>query len=365
MIDSQKSESSASLHAKIRHFADACRKLRGNTDPTLFLDTVLSLFFLRVLSARKRTGRKIPLGCAYTDLLALARTQGSLQLLGDRVFIKLFEANSMVPFKALCQFDEWERSKLRALIRFFAGGDVDWSCTHLTGRVYEILWLMLSERDRKETGVFTNDLVYNTITSELIKYHAPDQPKIITVYDPICGNGALLLGVANALGDNRSMRLRGHASDSWDRTHAILAHVICGYYHSKIEVGNPIQLESGDRPEPLYDLFEDHRPQPGFDIVIANLMRHEMVRNRFKGGKFALYWSALDYLINRIKPDGTGVCIIPEPVFKSGGMEGGHLTQHFRGGRISEFIKLPTPVPSFAVVLRGRHQLGARETGEQ
>lgn len=198
-------------------------KLRSNSGlgAEAFKNYVLIILFLKYMSDRAKTGKKsiftIPEGCSFDDIVALKGTTK----IGDKInkiIAKIAEENDLQDVinvtdhdfcdKKLGNLDE--SSKLiTELVAAFQVDGLDFSQNRaadddLIGDAYEFFMRNFASQAGKDKGQFYTPTEVSRLMALLIGIDQ-DNRKMVSVYDPTCGSGSLLLRVKAAAKPNVSI----------------------------------------------------------------------------------------------------------------------------------------------------------------
>lgn len=189
----------------------ACDKLRGGVEPARYKDYILTLLFVKYVSDRFKSSDnwdiEVPEGGSFDDIVALKYRKN----IGEGINVvvgKLAEANDLKGIIDIADFNSEELGtdkeavdKLSGLVEIFqkpelnfannrAGGD------DILGDAYEFLMRKFAQDSGKSKGQFYTPGEVSRIMAKVIGIDKATDPSM-TVYDPACGSGSLLIRAAD------------------------------------------------------------------------------------------------------------------------------------------------------------------------
>ena len=187
----------------------SCDELRGSMDSSQYKDYILTLLFVKYVSDKSQNDPdaliEIPTGASFSDMISL---KGDKEI-GDKInkiIAKIAESNDLKGVIDQADFNDDNllgrgkemQDRLTKLIAIFesfdfqsnkAGGD------DILGDAYEYLMRNFATESGKSKGQFYTPAEVSRILAKVIGIdHSVTQD--MTVYDPTCGSGSLLLRVA-------------------------------------------------------------------------------------------------------------------------------------------------------------------------
>ena len=359
---------------------EACDELRGGMDASQYKDYVLVVLFIKYLSDKKKSGDKsllieLPKVCSFDDLVLL---KGSKDI-GEKMNVilgRIAEANDLEGVVNNADFaDETKLGKgkdlvdtVSGLIGVFQDEDLDFSNNHaadddLIGDAYEYLMKNFATQSGKSKGQFYTPAEVSRVMAKVIGI-GDDKRKMISIYDPTCGSGSLLLrAAAEAKG---AVAIQGQEKDVATIGMARMSMVVHG-------VDDP-DLRHGDTlTDPLHK--RNDRELCTFDYVVAN--PPFSVKSWLKGASeedpFGRWghgegvapvpplkcgdYAFLLHILKSMKPSGHAAVILPHGVLFRGNAEAEIRKFIVRRHWIKGIIGLPpnlffgTGIPACVIVL--------------
>lgn len=260
---------------------ESCNQLRGGMDASLYKNYVLVLLFVKYMSDKQKAGSlqlfRIPEGCTFDDMCRLKRDAH----IGEHIDTMLgkwateFQLNGVLD-KASFQ-DESNLGKGKDLIKtvgkllnVFRYSGLDFSDNRaedddLIGDAYEYLMKNFAAESGKSKGQFYTPSEVSRLIAVLIGIN-DEQKGHITIYDPTCGSGSLLLRAAAAYGpvdgmqNARICEIYGQEKD--------IASVNMAKMNMYVHGVNDPELANDDTLNSPY--FKEGNVLQQFDYVVAN-----------------------------------------------------------------------------------------------
>ena len=340
---------------------ESCDALRGGMDASQYKDYVLVMLFVKYISD-KWAGQPyapitIPKGASFADMVELKGATDIGDQINKKILAPIAEANQLAKFPDFNDPTKLGSEKemvdtLDALIGIFENPALDFSKNKadgddILGDAYEFLMRHFATQSGKSKGQFYTPSEVSRTMASIIGINNVDTNSDITVYDPTCGSGSLLLKV----GENATSKvtLYGQEKDATTAGLARMNMILHDNPTAEIKQGNTLA-----KP-----LFEDKNQQDNlktFDFVVANppfsdkrwsngLTLPNDKYNRFKdygippskNGDYAF----LLHIVRSLKRNGKGAIILPHGVLFRGNAEAEIRTSLIKKGFIKGIIGLP------------------------
>ena len=340
---------------------ESCDALRGSMDASQYKDYVLVMLFVKYISD-KWAGQPyapitIPKGASFTDMVALKGATDIGDQINKKILAPIAEANKLAKFPDFNDPTKLGTDKemidtLDALIGIFENPALDFSKNKadgddILGDAYEFLMRHFATQSGKSKGQFYTPSEVSRTLASIIGINKVDTNSDITVYDPTCGSGSLLLKVGEFA--QSKVTLYGQEKDATTAGLARMNMILHDNPTAEIKQGNTLA-----KP-----LFEDKNQQDNlktFDFVVANppfsdkrwsngLTLPNDTYNRFadygippsKNGDYAF----LLHIVRSLKRNGKGAIILPHGVLFRGNAEAEIRTNLIKKGFIKGIIGLP------------------------
>ena len=360
----------------------ACDELRGGMDASQYKDYVLVVLFVKYLSDKAKSGSdlllELPAGCSFDDLVALKNAPD----VGERVNVALDRIAKANPTLdgVVNNADFADENKLgkgkdlvetvSKLIGVFQDPELDFSRNRaadddLIGDAYEYLMRNFATQSGKSKGQFYTPAEVSRVMARLVGIAHDARPGVLSIYDPTCGSGSLLLRARAEA--PREASLDGQERDLATIGMARMSMIIHGVDDAELRHGNTLT-------DPLHRI--DDTTLRTFDYVVAN--PPFSTKNWLKGGQledpFHRWGSGegvppvpppgcgdyafLLHVVASMKP-GTGraAVILPHGVLFRGGAELEIRRWLLRRGLVAGVVGLPpnlffgTGIPACILVL--------------
>ncbi len=353
----------------------SCDELRGGMDASQYKDYVLTLLFIKYVSDKFKGDPfatiVVPEGASFEDMVAL---KGDPEI-GDKInkiVAKLAEANKLNDVIALADFNDESKlgkdkemvDRLSRLIAIFEGIDLQANRAEgddLLGDAYEYLMRHFAVQSGKAKGQFYTPAEVSRVMAKVVGAEAArSHPTKMTVYDPTCGSGSLLIKVADAA--NRNLSIFGQERESSTAVLARMNMILHGYTTADIRQGNtltePQWVEAGDRLK-TFDFVVANPPfsqknwTNGVNVEDDPFHRFEYGIPPAKNGDYAF----LLHILASMKSTGKAAVILPHGVLFRGNAEAHIRRELVRRGFIKGIIGLPpnlfygTGIPAAIIVL--------------
>lgn len=355
---------------------NSCNALRGSMDASQYKDYVLIILFVKYLSDKEDDEDSlftIPDGCRFSDFSKLKGEEG----IGEAINKKLEAikaANSMFLSKlVLPNFNDPAKlgkpkemtDTLSKLIAAFESSDLDFSKNRsadddILGDAYEYLMKNFAAESGKSKGQFYTPAEVSRTMAKLL--HLEEfKSSAITIYDPTCGSGSLLLRAFSETPYGAAPY--GQEKDNSTATLAILNMLLHGVDIASIEQGDTL-----NSPE-----FTEGGNLKTFDICVANppfsskdwigdageddVKYHRWSRDMCPPAKCGDYAFLLHLIASMKAGTGRGACILPHGVLFRGGSEATIRKHIIKKGYIEGIVGLPaniffgTGIPASIIII--------------
>ncbi len=355
----------------------SCDELRGGMDASQYKDYVLVMLFVKYISD-KWAGQPyapitIPRGASFQNMIALKGVPDIGDQINKKIIAPIAEANSLSDMPDFNDVNKLGSGKemvdrLTNLIAIFERKELDFSKNRadgddILGDAYEYLMRHFATESGKSKGQFYTPAEVSRTMAKIIgigEIEATSESDI-TVYDPTCGSGSLLLRIANEA--KTRVTLYGQEKESTTAGLARMNMILHDNPTALIRQGNTL----------VKPLFEDEGNCKVFDFCVANppfsdkrwsnglTLPEDYPYNRFtdygvppsKNGDYAY----LLHIIRSLKRKGKGAVILPHGVLFRGNSEAEIRKNIIKKGYIKGIIGLPanlfygTGIPAAIIVI--------------
>ena len=367
---------------------DGCNELRGGMDASQYKDYVLVILFVKYISdkAKKDTDMiiSVPEGCSFDDMVALKGKTDIGEKMNE-ILEKLAAENGLTGVITNADFsDENKLGKgkdlvetVSKLIAVFQREELDFSNNRaadddLIGDAYEYLMKNFASESGKSKGQFYTPAEVSRIMAKVIGI-GKDERQMISIYDPTCGSGSLLLRAKAEARHNVS--IDGQEMDLATIGMARMSMIIHGVDDAELRHGDTLN-------DPLHK--ENDTTLQAFDYVVANppfskkgwrkSAKEQDIFGRWGfGDNFAPVpppgcgdYAFLLHIIKSLKTQGHAACILPHGVLFRGGAEAEIRKFLVKKRWISGIIGLPsnlfygTGIPACIIIIDKEHAAGSR-----
>lgn len=370
---------------------ESCNQLRGGMDASQYKDYVLVVLFLKYISDKAKADKDyllyIPEGCFWEDILAL-RYKSNIGERLNEIIHQIAEENELSGVIDTADFnDDTKLGKgkdkvdtLSKLVTAFTKNALDFSSNRagdddLLGDAYEYLMKNFASESGKSKGQFYTPGEVSRVMAKVIGIHQ-DQHDNISIYDPTCGSGSLLLRALSESLHPNNTALFGQEKDINNVGMAKMNMILHGYECSDIQQGDtlnnpqflssptalqtfnyvvanpPFSQKSWLKSAKENDMFE--RWGNGVvDMEEGSRTPSSIGVPPEKNGDYAF----LLHIIKSMAADGKGACILPHGVLFRGNAEGEIRKNIVKAGYIKGLIGLPqnlfygTGIPACIIIL--------------
>lgn len=340
---------------------DSCDALRGGMDASQYKDYVLVMLFVKYISD-KWAGQPyapitIPEGASFQDMVNLKGKTDIGDQINKKILAPIAQANDLAKFPDFNDPTKLGSDKemvdtLTDLITIFENPALDFSKNKadgddILGDAYEYLMRHFATQSGKSKGQFYTPAEVSRTMAKIIGINGVDTHSDITVYDPTCGSGSLLLKVGEEA--KSKVTLYGQEKDSTTAGLARMNMILHDNPTAEIKQGNTLS-------NPLFEDKEAKDNLKTFDFVVANppfsdkrwsqgLTLPDDTYDRFadygippaKNGDYAF----LLHIIRSLKRNGKGAIILPHGVLFRGNAEAEIRSNLIKKGYIRGIIGLP------------------------
>lgn len=367
---------------------DGCDELRGGMDASQYKDYVLVVLFVKYISDKAKKDSdmliSVPEGCSFDDMVSLkGKTNIGEEM--NKILEKLAEANGLTGVITNADFsDENKLGKgkdmvetVSKLIAVFQREELDFSNNRaadddLIGDAYEYLMKNFASESGKSKGQFYTPAEVSRIMAKVIGI-GKDERQMISIYDPTCGSGSLLLRAKAEAKHNVS--IDGQEKDLSTIGMARMSMIIHGVDDAELRHGDTLN-------DPLHK--ENDTTLQTFDYVVANppfsmkgwrkSAKEQDIFGRWGFGEgFAPVpppgcgdYAFLLHIIKSLKTQGHAACILPHGVLFRGGAEAEIRKFLVRKHWISGIIGLPgnlfygTGIPACIIIIDKEHAVASK-----
>jgi len=351
----------------------SCDELRGSMDSSQYKDYILTLLFVKYVSDKSQNDPdaliEIPTGASFSDMISL---KGDKEI-GDKInkiIAKIAESNDLKGVIDQADFNDDNllgrgkemQDRLTKLIAIFesfdfqsnkAGGD------DILGDAYEYLMRNFATESGKSKGQFYTPAEVSRILAKVIGIdHSVTQD--MTVYDPTCGSGSLLLKAAAETTNGISIYGQENDNATWALSRMNM--ILHGSESAEIWNGNTLtspNFKNEDGGLKTFDFAVSNPPfshkswTSGLDPENDEFKRFEYGVPPPKNGDYAF----LLHVLKSLKSRGKGAIILPHGVLFRGNKEAEIRKRLINKGFIKGIIGLPanlfygTGIPACIIVL--------------
>lgn len=359
---------------------NACDSLRGGMDASQYKDYVLVVLFLKYISDKAKadpdTLIEVPEGCNFTDILNL-RNKPNIGEEMNKILEKIADANKLQGVITNADFaDENKLGKGNELVKtvsdligVFDNENLDFSNNRaadddLIGDAYEYLMRNFATESGKSKGQFYTPAEVSRVMAKVIGINKDERTKVLSIYDPTCGSGSLLLRARAEARNNAS--IDGQEKDLATIGMAKMSMIIHGVDDAELLHGDTLN-------SPLHR--ENDTKLKQFDYVVANppFSLKKWMKTAKENDAFSRWghgdglapvppdgcgdYAFLLHIIESLNTTGHGACILPHGVLFRSGAEAEIREFLVRKKIISGIIGLPanlfygTGIPACIVIL--------------
>lgn len=362
---------------------NACDSLRGGMDASQYKDYVLVVLFLKYISDKAKSDPdtiiEVPEGCSFENVLALKNKDNIGEEL-NKILEKIADANDLQGVITNADFaDENKLGKGKDLVKtvsdligVFDNENLDFSNNRaadddLIGDAYEYLMRNFASQSGKSKGQFYTPAEVSRVMANLIGI-SHDERTNISIYDPTCGSGSLLLRARAEAKHGAS--IDGQEKDLATIGMAKMSMIIHGVDDAELRHGDTLN-------SPLHKVNDNELTQ--FDYIVANppFSTKKWMKSAKEEDTFGRWghgagiapvppngcgdYAFLLHIVASLKAEGHAACILPHGVLFRGGAEAEIREFLVKKHIISGIIGLPsnlffgTGIPACIIILDKEH----------
>ena len=357
---------------------ESCNKLRGGMDSSQYKDYVLVILFIKYVSDKAKADPKsliyVPDGSSFDDMLLLKGKADIGDKINKQIIGRIAEENDLKGIIDVADFNDSDKlgkgkemvDKLSDLIEIFNKPELDFGSNKaggddILGDAYEFLMKHFATESGKSKGQFYTPPEVSRIMAKILGIDKVDSSDV-TIYDPTCGSGSLLLKVADEA--KLPVTIYGQEKDVATAGLAKMNMILHNNPTARIEKGystlsHPQFLNNNGQIEQFS--FSTSNPPFSLKNWSDGFVPSSDVYERFlgygippdKNGDYAF----LLHIIASLKSNGKGAVILPHGVLFRGNAEEQIRTSIIKRGYIKGIIGLPanlffgTGIPACIILL--------------
>ena len=359
----------------------SCDELRGGMDASQYKDYILTLLFVKYVSDKYKGDPDalivIPKGGSFDDIIALKGNKNIGEEI-DKIIAKLASENGLTGIIDNAKFNDTSKlgqgkemtDKLTNIVGIFQGSGLDFKNNRadgddIIGDAYEYLMRHFATEAGKSKGSFYTPAEVSRVLAKIVGVTNVNPKSEISVYDPACGSGSLLIKVADEAPNANKISIYGQEKDITTAGLARMNFVLHNFPSGEV-AGNYSTFSDPQYWEQKKENVELRR----FDFIVANppfstknwtngykdygRMKDYDDKPPQKNGDYA--W--LLHIIKSMKNTaGKAAVILPHGVLFRGNAEAGIRKAIIDKGYIKGIIGLPanlfygTGIPACIIVL--------------
>lgn len=366
---------------------ESCNKLRGGMDSSQYKDYVLVILFIKYVSDKAKADPRsliyVPEGSSFDDMLLLKGKADIGDKINKQIVGRIAEENDLKGIIDVADFNDSDKlgkgkemvDKLSDLIEIFNKPELDFGSNKaggddILGDAYEFLMKHFATESGKSKGQFYTPSEVSRIMAKILgidKVEGGD----VTIYDPTCGSGSLLLKVADEA--KVPVTIYGQEKDVATAGLAKMNMILHNNPTARIEKGystlsHPQFLNKNGQLEQFS--FSTSNPPFSLKNWSDGFTPSSDVYERFlgygtppdKNGDYAF----LLHILASLKSNGKGAVILPHGVLFRGNAEEQIRASILKRGYIKGIIGLPanlffgTGIPA-CIILLDKENASARK----
>ena len=366
---------------------ESCNKLRGGMDSSQYKDYVLVILFIKYVSDKAKADPRslifVPEGSSFDDMLLLKGKADIGDKINKQIVGRIAEENDLKGIIDVADFNDSDKlgkgkemvDKLSDLIEIFNKPELDFGSNKaggddILGDAYEFLMKHFATESGKSKGQFYTPSEVSRIMAKILgidKVTGND----LTIYDPTCGSGSLLLKVADEA--KVAVTIYGQEKDVATAGLAKMNMILHNNPTARVEKGystlsHPQFLNKSGQLEQFS--FSTSNPPFSLKNWSDGFTPTSDVYERFlgygtppdKNGDYAF----LLHILASLKSNGKGAVILPHGVLFRGNAEEQIRTSIINRGYIKGIIGLPanlffgTGIPA-CIILLDKENAAARK----
>ncbi len=357
---------------------ESCNKLRGGMDSSQYKDYVLVILFIKYVSDKAKADPRslifVPEGSSFDDMLLLKGKADIGDKINKQIVGRIAEENDLKGIIDVADFNDSDKlgkgkemvDKLSDLIEIFNKPELDFGSNKaggddILGDAYEFLMKHFATESGKSKGQFYTPSEVSRIMAKILGIDKVTDNDL-TIYDPTCGSGSLLLKVADEA--KVAVTIYGQEKDVATAGLAKMNMILHNNPTARIEKGystlsHPQFLNKSGQLEQFS--FSTSNPPFSLKNWSDGFTPSSDVYERFlgygtppdKNGDYAF----LLHILASLKSNGKGAVILPHGVLFRGNAEEQIRTSIIKRGYIKGIIGLPanlffgTGIPACIILL--------------